>query len=65
VNDIAGARVFCDRCGDQVAVGDHTACRAARELEPPRYCPQCRRRMQVQVTPREWTARCSVHGEID
>ena len=31
-------------------------------LEPPRYCPQCRRRMVVQVLPRGWSARCSEHG---
>ena len=33
------------------------------ELEPPRYCPHCRRRMVVQVTPDAWTARCVEHGE--
>jgi ribosomal protein S18 acetylase RimI-like enzyme len=32
------------------------------ELEPPRYCGACGRRMVVQVTPRGWTARCSTHG---
>jgi hypothetical protein len=56
--------VYCDRCGEQADIGDHAACRTARELEPPRYCVQCRRRMQVQVTPRDWVARCSVHGPI-
>jgi hypothetical protein len=43
--------VYCDRL-------------RARELEPPRYCPQCRRRMVVQVTPAGWQARCSVHGGL-
>jgi ribosomal protein S18 acetylase RimI-like enzyme len=33
------------------------------ELEPPRYCGACGRRMVVQVTPRGWTARCSTHGQ--
>jgi len=33
-------------------------------LEPPRYCPQCRRRMVVQVLPRGWSARCSEHGVL-
>jgi hypothetical protein len=37
---------YCDRCGDPAAAGDHTACAAARALEPPRYCPACRRRME-------------------
>jgi len=36
----------------------------ARELEPPRYCTHCRRRMVVQVTPVGWTARCVEHGEL-
>jgi ribosomal protein S18 acetylase RimI-like enzyme len=34
----------------------------ARDLEPPRYCGVCGRRMVVQVTPHGWTAHCSVHG---
>ncbi|HEX3610641.1 MAG TPA: hypothetical protein VHU88_03045 [Sporichthyaceae bacterium] len=55
---------YCDRCGDPEAVGDHAACRVARALEPPRFCPHCRRRMVVQVTPRSWTARCSEHGTL-
>ena len=56
--------MFCDRCGRLLDDGEHTACRAARALEPPRYCPTCRRRMVVQVTPAGWTARCSKHGEL-
>ncbi|HEX3828520.1 MAG TPA: hypothetical protein VHV82_14745 [Sporichthyaceae bacterium] len=57
---------YCDRCGGPaVPAADHAACRAARELEPPRYCPHCRRRMVVQVTPRSWTARCSEHGSVE
>jgi hypothetical protein len=44
--------------------GDHGACRAARQMEPPRYCTRCRRRMVVQVTPTGWTARCSEHGAL-
>jgi hypothetical protein len=55
---------WCDRCGRALHDGDHAACDAARQLEPPRYCPTCRRRMVVQVTPTGWTARCSEHGEI-
>lgn len=51
---------YCDRCGEP---GVHADCQRARELEPPRYCPHCRRRMVVQVTPTGWTARCSEHGE--
>jgi hypothetical protein len=54
--------VYCDRCGEPVAGVDHTACLAARALEPPRYCPDCRRRMKVQVVPAGWTATCVQHG---
>jgi hypothetical protein len=42
----------------------HDACRAALALEPPRYCPECRRRMVVQVLPQGWRARCSAHGDL-
>jgi hypothetical protein len=52
---------FCDQCGQPA--GDHPRCAARRPLEPPRYCPDCARRMVVQVTPSGWTARCSRHGE--
>jgi uncharacterized protein YjbI with pentapeptide repeats len=55
---------YCDRCGTPIDEGDHTGCARARELEPPRYCAACRRRMIVQVTPTGWTARCIEHGEL-
>lgn len=55
------SELFCDRCGE---AGVHPACRAARELEPPRFCPQCRRRMKVQVVPSGWTATCVQHGSL-
>ncbi|HET8583721.1 MAG TPA: hypothetical protein VFL65_10730 [Jatrophihabitans sp.] len=55
---------FCDRCGRKLADVDHAACLRARELEPPRYCTRCRRRMVVQVTPTGWTARCVEHGVV-
>jgi hypothetical protein len=55
--------VYCDRCGGTVEAGSHTACRAARALEPPRFCPACRRRMKVQVLPAGWRAVCVEHGE--
>lgn len=55
---------YCDRCGQPLAAGGHDSCRAARELEPPRWCGRCRRRMVVQVTPTGWTARCVEHGEL-
>lgn len=55
---------YCDHCGRPLPEGDHTACRAARELDPPRWCAHCRRRMVVQVTPAGWTARCVQHGQL-
>lgn len=55
---------YCGCCGEDLAGGaDHPACARRLELEPPRYCRQCRRRMVVQVTPDHWTARCVEHGE--
>ncbi|RJL25184.1 hypothetical protein D5H75_28045 [Bailinhaonella thermotolerans] len=53
---------YCDHCGRAMGEGDHVACGVARAMEPPRYCPLCRRRMIVQVTPRGWTAGCAEHG---
>lgn len=56
--------VWCDRCGEALdASTAHAGCAAARALEPPRYCPQCRRRMKVQVLPAGWRASCVEHGE--
>jgi hypothetical protein len=55
---------YCDHCGQPLATGGHGPCRVARELEPPRWCGRCRRRMVVQVTPSGWTARCAEHGEL-
>ncbi len=62
------AEVWCGRCGERVepgpvtGAGPHPDCAAALALEPPRYCPRCRRRMVVQVTPGGWSARCVEHG---
>ncbi|GAA3251968.1 hypothetical protein ACFO1B_44445 [Dactylosporangium siamense] len=60
--------VWCDRCGEPLTgaapsgTAPHEACAAARELEPPRFCPRCRRRMKVQVLPKGWSATCVEHG---
>ncbi|MEV8514724.1 hypothetical protein [Dactylosporangium sp. NPDC051484] len=56
---------YCDRCGEALTGGSHATCAAARELEPPRYCPQCRRRMKVQVLPAGWSAACVEHGVLN
>jgi len=60
-----GTGVWCDRCGGELGAGGHDGCRAARALEPPRYCGACRRRMKVQVLPAGWRATCVEHGDID
>jgi hypothetical protein len=54
---------FCGHCGLLLDGGAHEACARRLELEPPRYCPECGRRMVVQVTPDHWTARCVEHGQ--
>ncbi|MGW0657636.1 biotin synthase auxiliary protein BsaP [Streptodolium elevatio] len=56
------AAPYCDQCGEAAAAAGHEGCARRRELEPPRYCGDCRRRMVVQVTPRGWTAKCVEHG---
>jgi hypothetical protein len=53
---------FCEQCGQPAAELVHSSCRNRAELEPPRWCRDCRRRMVVQVTPGGWTARCVEHG---
>ncbi|HEV2089305.1 MAG TPA: hypothetical protein VGR21_13435 [Cryptosporangiaceae bacterium] len=53
---------YCGRCGEPTADTDHTACAGALQLEPPRFCLRCRRRMVVQILPTGWTARCVEHG---
>ncbi len=54
---------FCAACGE--ADPPHGRCVVQLELEPPRFCVQCGRRMVVQVRPDGWWARCSRHGVID
>ena len=53
---------WCTRCGGTTRVADHGCCATSADLEPPRYCAECRRRMVVQVLPQGWTARCVEHG---
>jgi hypothetical protein len=62
----ADARGYCDHCGRQLAAdgSGHDACRAARELEPPRYCARCGRRTVVKVTPDRWSSHCPRHGLV-
>lgn len=59
---MADTALYCGQCG-RPAQGEHPACAVRAELEPPRYCPECARRMVVQVDPMGWLAVCSRHGE--
>ncbi|WP_323178599.1 biotin synthase auxiliary protein BsaP [Micromonospora lupini] len=63
VTEVVAAQRWCDRCGEDASAAGHDSCAAARTLEPPRYCPRCRRRMKVQVLPVGWSAVCVEHGE--
>jgi ribosomal protein S18 acetylase RimI-like enzyme len=53
---------WCGQCGEALDAQGHAACRRRAELDPPRFCGHCRRRMVVQVTPTGWAARCVEHG---
>ncbi|WP_091551032.1 biotin synthase auxiliary protein BsaP [Arthrobacter sp. UNCCL28] len=62
---------FCGHCGGAAdnasgrSTSDaHRSCHQRLAMEPPRFCPECRRRMKVQVTPLGWTAECSRHGKL-
>ena len=54
---------WCGQCGEALTPEGHADCRRRAELDPPRFCASCRRRMVVQVTPTGWTARCVEHGQ--
>ncbi|NCY17347.1 MAG: hypothetical protein EBX39_11390 [Actinobacteria bacterium] len=53
---------FCRWCG--TAVAEHPALECRLELDPPRFCPTCGRRLRVLVTPSGWRATCRDHGEL-
>lgn len=60
-----GPVLWCGWCGGSLDDGDHSRCVRQPELEPPRYCGHCRRRMKVQVTPGAWAATCVEHGSVE
>lgn len=53
---------FCRWCGQPAGGCDQVSC--ARELDPPRSCPTCGRRLRVVVIPTGFTATCRDHGEL-
>ncbi|MHB1774936.1 MAG: biotin synthase auxiliary protein BsaP [Acidimicrobiales bacterium] len=50
----------CVGCGRPA--GECPGC--ARPLDPPRFCPECGRRLAVTVTPTGWEGRCRDHGRL-
>ncbi|WP_083435416.1 biotin synthase auxiliary protein BsaP [Pseudarthrobacter siccitolerans] len=62
---------FCGHCGEPSDSGTgptsevHRRCGELLAMEPPRYCPACRRRMKVQVTPLGWSGQCARHGVLE
>jgi hypothetical protein len=60
--DVVVAAAYCRWCGSAAGECDGSTCR--RELDPPRFCPTCGRRLRVQVTPTGFTASCRDHGVL-
>jgi dethiobiotin synthetase len=52
---------FCRHCGRARSICPN-AC--ARPLDPPHFCPRCARKLVVQLSPTQHTARCKTHGPI-
>ncbi|MGO4236421.1 biotin synthase auxiliary protein BsaP [Pseudarthrobacter sp. YAF2] len=48
--------------GDAPPSYHHARCAVLLQLEPPRFCASCGRRLKVQVSPQGWWATCSRHG---
>ncbi len=55
-----GRPAHCTGCGR--ASTECAGC--TRPLDPPRFCPECGRRLTVTVTPTGWSARCRDHAEL-
>lgn len=56
--------VYCDWCGEPDSAERHHECRMRRALEPPRWCPYCRRRLTIVDLAPGWAARCDRHGTL-
>lgn len=55
--------LYCGFCG-KALTQPHLVCSKALQLEPPRYCVHCGRRMKVQVLPTGWHGVCVAHGAV-
>lgn len=50
---------YCPACGEPAGGGRaHDGCAARLELDPPRFCTRCGRRLDVQVLPTGVRASC-------
>ena len=49
------AAAFCSGCGRPVE--ECAGC--SPELDPPRFCTECGKRLSVRVTPGGWLGRCN------
>ena len=51
---------FCAACGRPGTAGDadHERCTGLLELDPPRFCMRCGRRLDVQIYPQGYRATC-------
>ncbi len=49
---------FCRACGHPEAAGEHDGCDLRLQLDPPRFCATCGRRLDVQVFPTGYRATC-------
>jgi len=57
------ADAFCRWCGTRRDEHPDRECR--RALDPPRFCPDCGRRMRVTVHTAGYEAACRDHGIIE
>ncbi len=56
--------MYCGWCGRDSSEGDGSECDGSCRdgLEPMRYCPECARTLDVQITPLGYVATCRKHG---
>lgn len=54
------AAAHCTGCGKSLA--ECPGC--GRELDPPRFCAECGRRLTVTIIPTGWVGHCRDHGEL-
>jgi hypothetical protein len=51
--------MYCSGCGRP---SSECAGACLRPLDIPRFCPECARKLDVQVTPQGYEATCRAHG---